>query len=420
MSRNPATIQRRILSPSTLWTAFAVVHLGFLAALAPLILGGGVLSDVNFYRQWAFDGLREGHWLVLDADWVYPVLALVPMVIAALFGFAAYQFTWFLMFTALNACAVAVLARRAGEQGMVAAYWWLAATALLGPVAVGRVDGLTAPLVITGLLFLATRPVLASALLSVATWIKVWPAAVILAVLVAWKKRLTLLATGAAFSALIAAAVALGGGLSHLLSFFGEQGARGMQMEAPFTTPGLWQAILGSSDAYIFEDKVINTREVRGALGEPVAALMTPLLALAALAVVGLLIWALRRGANPQALLISGSLALVAAFIVFNKVGSPQFMLWLGAVTAVGLAWEGRAWKVPGSLMLAIAALTTLVYPMFYSALYNDLNIAVALLLTARNILLLVLFGWALARVVALTRAGGAGISAAVRPEQAS
>lgn len=420
MSRNPATIQRRILSPSTLWTAFAVVHLGFLAALAPLILGGGVLSDVNFYRQWAFDGLREGHWLVLDADWVYPVLALVPMVIAALFGFAAYQFTWFLMFTALNACAVAVLARRVGEQGMVAAYWWLAATALLGPVAVGRVDGLTAPLVITGLLFLATRPVLASALLSVATWIKVWPAAVILAVLVAWKKRLTLLATGAAISALIAAAVALGGGLSHLLSFFGEQGARGMQMEAPFTTPGLWQAILGSSDAYIFEDKVINTREVRGALGEPVAALMTPLLALAALAVVGLLIWALRRGADPQALLISGSLALVAAFIVFNKVGSPQFMLWLGAVTAVGLAWEGRAWKVPGILMLAIAALTTLVYPMFYSALYNDLNIAVALLLTARNILLLVLFGWALARVVALTRAGGAGISAAVRPEQAS
>ena len=420
MSRNPATIQRRILSPSTLWTAFAVVHLGFLAALAPLILGGGVLSDVNFYRQWAFDGLQEGHWLVLDADWVYPVLALVPMVIAALFGFSAYQFTWFLMFTALNACAVAVLARRAGEQGIVAAYWWLAATALLGPVAVGRVDGLTAPLVITGLLFLATRPVLASALLSVATWIKVWPAAVILAVLVAWKKRLTLLATGAAVSALIAVVVALGGGLSHLLSFFGEQGARGMQMEAPFTTPGLWQAILGSSDAYIFEDKVINTREVRGALGEPVAALMTPLLALAALAVVGLLIWALRRGADPRALLISGSLALVAAFIVFNKVGSPQFMLWLGAVTAVGLAWEGRAWKVPGILMLAIAALTTLVYPMFYSALYNDLNIAVALLLTARNILLLVLFGWALARVVALTRAGGAGISAAVRPEQAS
>ncbi|MCC3275036.1 MULTISPECIES: glycosyltransferase 87 family protein [unclassified Arthrobacter] len=419
MSRIPATFQRRLLSPSALWTAFAVVHLGFLAALAPLILDGGALSDVNFYRQWAFDGLSHGHWLVFDTAWVYPVLALAPMVLAALFGFGAYQFVWFLLFTALNAGAVAVLARRAGAGGTAAAYWWLAATALLGPVAVGRVDGLTAPLVIMGLLFLATRPVLASALLSVATWIKVWPAAVILAVLVAWKKRLTLLATGAAVSAAVAVTVALGGGLRHLLSFFGEQGARGMQMEAPFTTPGLWQAILGSSDAHIYEDKIINTREVRGALGEPVAALMTPLLALAALAVVGLLIWALRRGADPRSLLISGSLALVAAFIVFNKVGSPQFMLWLGAVTAVGLAWEGRDWKVPGILMLAIAALTTLVYPMFYAALYNDLNIAVALLLTARNVLLLVLFGWALARVITLTRAGGNRVSAAVLPEQA-
>ncbi|MCC9145677.1 MULTISPECIES: glycosyltransferase family 87 protein [unclassified Arthrobacter] len=420
MTRKPASLRQWALRPATLWTVFAVVHLGFLAALASRILNGDVLSDVGFYRRWAFEGLQDGHWVGIDAGWVYPIAALVPMVLAAVFGYGGYQFAWFLLFTALNACGVAVLSRRAGSRGTAAAYWWLAVTSLLGPVAVGRVDGLTAPLVIMGLLFLAARPVLASALLAVATWIKVWPAAVILAVLVAWKKRLTLLATGAAVSAVIAVAVAVSGGLPHLLSFFGEQGARGMQMEAPFTTPGLWQAILGSSDAHIYEDKIINTREVRGALGEPVAALMTPLLALAALAVVGLLIWALRRGADPRALLISGSLALVSAFIVFNKVGSPQFMLWLGAVVAVGLAWEGRSWKVPGMLMPAIAALTTLVYPMFYSALYNDLNVAVALLLTARNILLLVLFGWSLARVIRLTRAGGTALSAsAVRPERA-
>lgn len=419
MSRNSASLQRRVLRPATLWTFFAVVHAGFLAALSTRILNGDVLSDVSFYRQWAFDGLRDGYWVGIDAGWVYPIGALAPMVLAAVFGYSAYMFTWFLLFTALNAAGVAVLSRRAGTRGIHAAYWWLAVTALLGPVAVGRVDGLTAPLVIMGLLFLATRPVLASALLSVATWIKVWPAAVILAVLVAWKKRLVLLATGAAVSAVIAVVVALSGGIRHLLSFFGEQGARGMQMEAPFTTPGLWQAITGTSDAYIFEDKVINTREVRGALGEPVAAMMTPLLALAALAVALLLIWALRRGADSQALLIAGSLALVSAFIVFNKVGSPQFMLWLGAVTAVGLAWEGRDWKVPGILMAAIAALTTLVYPMFYSALYNDLNIAVALLLTLRNILLLVLFGWSLARVIRLTRAGGGQVSAAAPPVQA-
>ncbi|MBP3035978.1 DUF2029 domain-containing protein [Arthrobacter sp. zg-ZUI100] len=421
MSQKLAALQERFMRRKSLWSCFALVHLGFFLALSGLVFSGGVLSDIRFYRQWAFDGLNDGIWQGISMDWVYPIGALAPMLLATILGPALYQLAWFLIFTALNAAAVAVLIKPGTPSRYAAAYWWLAVTALLGPVAVGRVDGLTAPLVIIGLLLLAARPVVASALLALATWMKVWPAAVILAVLVAWPRRLTLVLTGAAVSAVMAGIVAAGGGIHHLLSFVGAQGARGMQMEAPFTTPGLWQAILGGSNAYIFEDKLINTREVRGAMGEPVAALMMPLLAAAALAVVLLLIWALRRGANAGELLISGSLALVAAFIVFNKVGSPQFMLWLGAVVAVGLAWEGRSWRVPALLMLAIAPLTTLVYPMFYAALYNDLNVAVALALTVRNVLLLVLFGWSLVRIVRLARTGGSGSLSApgVRPETA-
>ena len=392
----------------SLWICFILIHLVFFAALSSLIFSGGVLSDINLYRRWAFEGIDNGFWQGISADWVYPIGALLPMVVSGVLGWSAYQVIWFGIFTSLNAAAVAVISKPGTPSRYLASYWWLVVTGLLGPVAVGRVDGLTAPLVIMGLLLLAKRPVAASALLAVATWMKVWPAAVILAALVASKRRLSLILTGAAVSVLMAGVVIAGGGARHLLSFVGAQGARGMQMEAPFTTPGLWQAILGGdSGAYIFEDKIINTREVRGALGEPVAALMTPLLAVAAVAVVLLLIWAMRRGADAGQLLISGSLALVAAFIVFNKVGSPQFMLWLGAVTAVGIAWEGRAWLVPAVLMPAIAGLTTLVYPIFYTALYNDLNIGVALLLTLRNVLLLVLFGWSVLRIIRLTKAGG-------------
>lgn len=388
---------------SVLWPAFLLVHGGILAVLAPMMLSGDVLSDVRFYREWAFDAL-QGEPRGIVSDWVYPIGALAPMLLAALGGWGGYMFAWFLLFAGLNAAAFALLTARQTPRRTAAAYWWLAATALLGPVAVGRIDGLTVPLVIIALLLLERRPVAASALLAAATWIKVWPAAVILALLVAWRRRLTLLATGAAVSALIAAAVTAAGGLRHLLSFIGAQGDRGMQLEAPFTTPGLWQAILGRSDAHIFEDVVINTREVRGALGEPVAALMSPLLAAAAVAVALLLIWALRRGVPERELIAAGALALVSAFIVFNKVGSPQFMLWLVAVTAVGLAWEGRTWRFPAWLMLGVAALTTLVYPLFYQALYEDLNTAVAAALTVRNAALLVLFGWALARIVSLAR----------------
>ncbi|MFF2604751.1 glycosyltransferase family 87 protein [Arthrobacter koreensis] len=418
MSSIPVAGQPSYTRSGVLWLTFAGVHLLFFGLLSPLIFTGEVLSDIQFYRQWAFEGLQDGQWQGISTDWVYPIGALAPMLLAAVFGYGPYQFAWFLIFTGLNAAAFAVLTAGRTRVRCIAAYWWLGITALLGPVAIGRIDGLTAPLVIMGLLWLATRPVIASLLLSAATWIKVWPAAVILAVLAVSKQRRTLLATGAAFSAAVAAVVAAAGGLPHLLSFMGAQGDRGMQLEAPFTTPGLWQAILGRSDAHIYEDTVINTREVRGALGEPVAALMTPLLALAAVAVVLLLVWAVKRGADAGALLAAGSLALVSAFIVFNKVGSPQFMLWLGAVVAVGVAWEGRAWRLPASMMIAVAALTTLVYPVFYEALYNDLNVAVAVLLTLRNLLLMALLAWSLGKITALARAGKISESE-VRPEPA-
>ncbi|UPO78568.1 glycosyltransferase 87 family protein [Arthrobacter sp. Helios] len=419
MSSTPVSAEPRYMRTSFLWISFGVLHLLFFALLSPLIFTGEVLSDIQFYRQWAFEGLDGGQWQGISTAWVYPIGALAPMLLAAVFGYGAYQFAWFLIFAGLNAAALAVLTGKRTRQRFAAAYWWMGITALLGPVAVGRVDGLTVPLVIIGMLLLAKRPVAASALLAAATWIKVWPAAVILAVLAVSRRRLTVLVTGAAVSAAVAVVVAASGGLRYLLSFVGAQGDRGMQLEAPFTTPGLWQAILGRSGAYIFEDTVINTREVRGAWGEPVAALMTPLLAVAAVAVVVLLLWAHRRGADAGSLLAAGSLALVGAFIVFNKVGSPQFMLWLGAVTAVGVAWEGRSWRLPALMMIPVAALTTLVYPMFYAALYDDLNAGVAAMLTVRNLLVMALFVWAVIRIVQLARNGRLVSESAALPEQA-
>ncbi|GAA1340519.1 glycosyltransferase family 87 protein [Arthrobacter roseus] len=391
---------------STLWGAFVLMHVVSLLTLLPLIVNGQVLSDIRFYREWAYLGLDDGVWQGISNDWVYPVAALLPMLLATVFGSYLYQLGWFALFTALNAVGLTVLTDRGRRKDRYhAAYWWLLATALLGPVALGRIDGLTAPMVIAALLLLGSRPIMAAALLSLATWIKVWPAAVVLVALTVSPKRIRLLLTGFAVSVLITAFVAVNGGIKYLLSFISAQGDRGMQLEAPFTTPGLWQAITGGAGAYIYEDKDINTREVRGALGEPVATLMSPLLFLAVTAVVVLLFWALRRGVEVERLITIGSLAVVSAMIVFNKVGSPQFMLWLVAVTTVGLAIEGGRWKFPGVTMLAISALTTLVYPIFYAELYNELNPWVALLLTLRNGLVVALFVWAVAMLVRLARA---------------
>lgn len=402
-------------SARSVWLFFALVHVGFLARLLPFVIDGGVLSDIRFYRQWAYEALEDGVRQGIDTAWVYPVGALAPMVVAAVLGPYLYQLAWFVLFAGLNAVGTAALVRRGTPSSFTAAYWWLAATALLGPVAVGRIDGLTAPLVITALLIVAARPFVACLVLSAATWMKVWPAAVVLASFVVIRKgRLRILGAGIGLSAGIAVVVAVLGDIRNLTGFLSAQGARGMQLEAPLSTPGLWQAITGTSGAYFFEDDVINTMEVRGALSGVVGDLMTPLLALTVLLVAAFLAIALHRGAEPGALLAAGSLALVSTLVVFNKVGSPQFMLWIAAVIAAGLVLDRAAeWRYPAIAMLVTAGLTTLVYPMFYDALRYELNPAVAVLLTLRNLLVVSIFVWSLVRLGRLTAQARVPVAAA-------
>jgi hypothetical protein len=402
-----STLASRFHRPRSLWLSFAVLHLLILGLLMPLILSGQVLSDISFYRQWAFDGIDHGLWRGISVEWVYPVGALLPIVLAAGFGGFLYQLGWFVLFTILNFIGIWFLTRPRSEPGYYAAYWWMGATAILGTVAVGRIDGMTAPMVVVGLLLLTARPYLAAAILSLATWIKVWPAAVLFAIVVASRQRLKVILSGLLVTAVVVAVVLAGGGARFLLGFLNAQGGRGMQLEAPFTTPGLWQAIFQQNGAYVFEDTVINTREVRGGMSEAVGSVMNPLLAIAAIVIVVLLLWALRRGADVQNLIIAGSLALVASFIVFNKVGSPQFQLWLAAIVAVGLFYAKEQWRFPGYLMLAIAVLTTLVYPIFYVQLY-ELNPWIAVVLSLRNLAVVVLLGWAIREVVRLARGSGA------------
>ena len=91
------------------------------------------------------------------------------------------------MVVLLDAVAFAILlgTRRLARTRRIAAWWWLGFLALLGPIAFGRIDAITVPLAITGLLWAAGRPRVAAALLTIGAWIKVWPAALLVALVVA-------------------------------------------------------------------------------------------------------------------------------------------------------------------------------------------------------------------------------------------
>jgi hypothetical protein len=149
--------------------------------------------------------------------------------------------------------------------------------------------------------------------------------------------------------------------------------------------------------------------------------LMQPLLILAALLVAGLTFWALHNGKLNQdangggvdrtELLLAGALTLTTAFVVFNKVGSPQFMVWLAPAVAVGLAHNWREWRVPAAMLIAIAAATFFIYPLFYDALSHN-NPLMAGVLTIRNVLLVVLFLWSVRRLYSLGKKTPASVPA--------
>jgi hypothetical protein len=398
-----STVNRRI----GFWTAFVVVH----AVVAWICLGlpgtgigeyaiGLPLGDVTLvYRPWIEQALSGGPVVGISEPWVYPIAAIVPMLAAMGLGPDLYGPAWLGLVILLNAAGFAVLlGKQPSRRTQVAAWWWLAFTALLGPVALARIDSVTVPIAVVALLLLARRPYVAGVLLAAATWMKVWPAAVIAALLVSSRSRARVFLAGAVTSAAIALLVfALGGG-GNLFGFVGEQTGRGLQIEAPVAIPYLWLASAGAPGSFLYYDQQILTFQVTGPGTEAVIRVMTPLLALAVTGTILAGVLAVRRGASVLRLLPSLALALVVVFIAFNKVGSPQFQTWLIAPVIVGLVYRGRAFRAPAGIALALAALTQVVYPYLYGMLLAA-SPAMVFVLSVRNAGLFVLLAWALVDV---------------------
>lgn len=399
--RLPTTLTRH---PVALWAGFFIVH--FVLSMLALYAPGYPLGDVTFvYLFWVQHGLEAGIWPGIDTAWVYPILALVPMIVAYLFGPDFYVPTWLTFVMIADAAAFAVITAF-GRDPRVArvGWWWLAFLLLLGPVALGRIDAVMVPIAIIGMLVLATTPRLAAVLLTIATWIKVWPAALIAAIVVTVRQRWTVALAALITSAVIGIGALLLGAGANVFSFITEQTGRGLQVESPIGTFWMWDAFAtGSSRSLVYYDQAILTYQVVGPGSVTAANIMTPLLAIVTAVLLGVGYLGIRRGADPGRLLPPLALAITTALILFNKVGSPQFVTWLAVPIVFGLTasltGRGPSFRVPVVLGLVIAAATQAIYPYLYGALLG-LNFVMLLGLTARNILYLVLLIWAVSAIV--------------------
>jgi hypothetical protein len=369
------TLGRRIAAVGErreiLWVAFAAVHL--VVAWIALVGPDQSLGDVRtVYRSWMDEALSGGDRVGIDVAWVYPLLAAVPMLVARLGGAADYATVWLVVVIALDAVAFAVITRRRTPSVTTAAWWWLLFVAALGPIALGRIDAVTVALALIGVLLVAERPVAASVVLTIAAWVKVWPAALVGAAVLASRRGLAIVvAAVATTAAVVAVSLALGSGAT-VLGFIGQQAGRGLQIESPAATPWLWRAAAGVAGTAVYYDQQILTFQVQGD-GVGLAARATTVVM--AVVVGGVVMLGLRaRLAEAAAPHLLGplALALTTALIVTNKVGSPQFVSWLAVPVVVGLVASrtgGPSFRVPAGLAVGIAALTQLIYPWFYDDL---------------------------------------------------
>jgi len=308
----------------------------------------------------------------------------------------------------------------------VGAWWWLAFVLLLGPVAVGRLDAVVAPVVVVALAVALRQPAVASALLTLGAWIKVAPGALLLPlVLVLRRPWRDLVLPAAAVCAVVVGAVAAGGGLAHLPSFLTEQGERGLQVESVAATPFVLAGIaggIGGEPVRVVLNQEITTWEIAGPGTAAVAGALGVALPVALAAVTALLTWVrLRAGdrLDTAGFLARGALLVAVTLILANKVGSPQFVGWLAGPVVVGLARPGagglRSWRVPAALVLVIAGLTQVGFPVAYDGTTLQ-QAGPSLVLVLRNVLLVVLLV-AVARD--LVRAGRAGSRATGPGEEA-
>lgn len=391
----------------TLWGWFLAAHA--LVIVLGWTLPSQPMGDVyNVYEPWSSQALIGGPIVGVTEPWVYPQLALVPMIAAWAFAWiAGYTFGWAVLITLLNGLVFALIVHGGKAPWRArAALTWVAFIACLGPVGMFRIDAVTVPLAIIALLLAFRVPTVSSALLTAGAWIKIWPAALVGALVVARRgTRVRVVGAALGVTVVVIATLFALGGAGNVFGFLSSQFGRGLQVESTAATPFTWLAALHVDGFHVAYNADIITFEVTGPGVTVVAALLTPLLAIAALAVLALGAWKSVRGAHLVQLLPPLALALVLVLIVTNKVGSPQFLDWIIAPFVLWAAADGTTLRSGLRLGGAALLLTQLIYPIIYDLIWSSHPLGI-LVLSVRNVLLVTLLVWSVRRVVRVPARG--------------
>jgi Glycosyltransferase family 87 len=379
------------------WTAAAaaavLLGISFYALIA--WLEQGQLSDVPVYVHYA--GLvRGGAVPYRDFHFEYPPAALAALLLPAYTSWS-YATSFAVLMGVCGAGCIAAAASALHAVGAGAERTWLALLAIgASPLVLGslfdtRFDLWPALLAVAALAAaVRERPLLSGALLGLGFAAKLWPAVLLpIAFAHLWRRRGRTSGLG-----VLAAFVAVSAACFLPFAVLGADGLRAMftdQLNRPLQVESLGAAVLMAAQHLGMKPlATVSSHGAQGLSGRG-AGLAADLSTAFEITTV-VVIWALfarRRNGGGEAVLLAAA-AAVAALVVFDRVLSPQYLIWL--VPFVPLVRGGRGFIAGGLLLLALG-LTQTWFPFHYWPLALGHASPWSWYLLARDLALLALAG---------------------------
>lgn len=390
----------------TNWAAVAVASVVFGFSLYALDhwLEMRLLSDVGGYQERA-TSIRAGAVPYRDFAFEYPPAALAPMLLPAYMSWSyATSFAVLMGVCGAGCIAAAASALRAVEAGVERT--WAALLAIgIAPLVLGSLFGtrfdLWPTLLAVGALaaLVWERPVLSGGLLGLGFAAKLWPAVLLpIALVYLWRQR----GRAGALAHLVAfAAVAAACFLPFV--FIAPHGLRAMfadQLGRPLQVESLGAAVLMAGQHLGM--RPVTTIDSHGAQalsgrGAGLAADLSTVFEVVTVLGVWIL-FARRRFADGEAVLLAAA-AAVAALLAFDKVLSPQYLIWIVPFIPLVQGWRGF-WA--SALLFVALGLTQTWFPQNYWPLATDHRSPWSWYLLARDLALVAL---AAVLVLGLSRA---------------
>jgi hypothetical protein len=318
--------------------------------------------------------------------WPLPQLKLVP-----------YAIAWVVMVLLIDAFVTRSLIRRTeGRLSHPALQLWILGLPLLGVLSWARFDLFPAAAALAAVVYAGSRREVHAGLASgLGATLKLWPA---LLAPIQRTRRSAVVATSVAagFVAAVAGVTYVLTGSTGFSQVLGYQSDRGLQIESLAGLPLVWLhhlGVEGYSTKFAF-----GAWEINGP-GADLLADIASVAFIGGLVLIGLAHWRLMKVDAGRRGVALTAVTLLLVSLVTNKVFSPQYVLWLLAVIVAAALLDPETWRPYVRPVLVLAAMTHLVFPLFYGDVLYGAWLGL-ILMTARDLLLLGLLVAVVARLI--------------------